>query len=159
MFDWKEKELCRETLTLKRRGIVSGCERRKDGRQMAVYMLRWLNIPFEGRCGVRFALRGFSTLDVSGVTKMCRRSIRWYEDIVICFPVALCRQLTANLLSVDVWHLVGRRVWLTLSAEEGSQHLYFHTTHVHRCFWCAVKTIKEYVRTTTTNRTYKSLIR
>lgn len=40
MFDWKEKELCRETFTLKRRGIVSGCVRRKDGRKMAVYMLR-----------------------------------------------------------------------------------------------------------------------
>jgi len=149
MFDWKEKELCRETLTLKRRGIVSGCVRRKDGRQMAVYMLRWLNIPFEGRCGVRLALRGSFTLDVSGVTKACWRSIRWYEDIVICFPLALCRQLAANLLSVDVWHLVGRRVWLTLSAEEGSRHLYFHTTHVQRHLRCAVKTMKEYGRTTT----------
>lgn len=142
MFDWKENELCRETLTLKPRGIVSGCARRKDGRQMAVYMLRWLDIPFEGRCGVRFALRGFSALDVSGVTKTCRRSIRWYEDFVTRFPVALRRQLAANLLSVDVWHVVGRRVWLTLSAVEGSWHLYFHTTHVHKSFWCSGNTIK-----------------
>lgn len=109
------------------------CVRWKDGRQMAVYTLRWLDIPFEGRYGVRFALRGFSTLEVSGVTKTCRRSIRWCEDFVTRFPLALCRHLAANLLSVDVWHLMGRHVWLTLSAEEGSRHLYFRTSHAQAC--------------------------